>query len=119
MRKALLMGPALVMLSMPASAGPEWTLLEQGASVLGEARAWVETCEAEQIKRFDGLLENVRLILTNAGLQEHEIFRFDAIYEASAQMRAGEGGIDCGDTEPRSQVATGVQLVNEAIADTQ
>jgi hypothetical protein len=119
MRKVVLAGPILVMLSMPAAAGPEWSLLEQGASLLGEARAWVEVCEAEQVKRFDGLLDNVRLILTNAGLQEHEIFRFDAVYEASIRLTEGEGTVDCGDTEPRAQVATGVRLVNEAIAEPQ
>ena len=118
MRKAFLIGSVLVTLSMPATAGPEWSLLEQGASVLGEAHAWVEACEAEQVQRFDGLLENVRRILENAGLQEHEMFRFEAVFEASARMAIGDGGLDCGDTQPRTQVATGVQLVNQAVADT-
>lgn len=119
MRKVFLAGPIIVMLSTPVSAGPEWSLLEQGASLLGEARAWVEVCEAEQVTRFDGLLDNVRLILQNAGLQEHEIFRFDAVYEASVRLTSGEGAVDCGDPEPRTQVATGVRLVNEAITVTQ
>lgn len=119
MGKAFLTGAVLVTLSMPASAGPEWSLLEQGASVLGEARAWVEVCEAEQVGRFDGLLENVRQVLENAGLQEHAIFRFEAAFEAGARLATGDSGPDCADAEPRTQVATGVQLVNQAIADTQ
>jgi hypothetical protein len=119
MGKALLTGAVLVTLSMPASAGPEWSLLERGASVLGEARVWVEVCEAEQVGRFDGLLENVRQVLENAGLQEREIFRFEAAFEAGARLATGDSGPDCADAQPRTQVATGVQLVNQAIADTQ
>jgi len=119
MRKAFLTGAILVALTMPASAGPEWSLLERGASVLGEARAWVEVCEAEQIGRFDGLVENVRQVLENAGLKEHEIFRFDAVFEASSRLAIGDSGPDCANAEPRAQVATGVQLVNRAVADPQ
>lgn len=117
MRKLLYVGLALPFLSQPALAEPNWDLLEQGATVLGEARGWVETCESEQLDRFEGLMSHVRQILEDAGLEEHEIFRFEAKLETSAKMMGGESGPDCDSTEARGRIGEGVQLVNQGVTE--
>ena len=115
MRKALILGLWIFLLPSPSSAEPNWALLDEGATKLGEARSWVEICESDQMDRFSGLLEHVRQILEDAGLREHEIFRFEAKLEASAQMAGGEGGPDCESTDARAGIGKGVQMVNQGI----
>ena len=116
MRKIVSVGALAALFSGSAWAGPDWTLLEEGATALGQARVWIEACEAEQLGRLDGLLDQVRLVLENAGLQEQEIFRFETIVESSATLASGEGDQDCRNTEPRGRIGTAVQLVNQGIA---
>ncbi|MDX1402642.1 MAG: hypothetical protein R3245_12025, partial [Kiloniellales bacterium] len=102
----------------PLHADTNWKLLEEGATILGQARSWVVACESNQLERLDGLLNNLRSVLTGAGLSEADFIRFESALETGERLgpqTASGSEVDCSDTGPREQVGEGMGKVTQAI----
>ena len=116
MRVSIIAALLLMIQVSPLHAEPDWGLLEDGATLLGKARSWVQNCESEQLDRLDGLISNLNNVLVDAGLTDADLFRFKSILESSEQLESGvDGSVDCSNEAPRKEVGPAMGMITEAI----